>query len=497
MTRIAYLGSAAAQKNIPGVLSLPKDYHDMTDEEFELYLAKQRIEIEKKNAQAIGSPYVSRYDQSLATINRAIANIDNPDAIIGMADEMIGKAKAKGKQSGAGKLLKKVGTGLKKAAKTVAKVVTTPVRLIAKGALEIYLPKAAPMFLYLFTPPGAKLPDLMARKKAKVEKLRKFIVNGIGMKDPHFMAIIRNNLTKRFGKSPESYLAERLAKRVSGIAGNRKHEMRTLIGKAKAKAKAAPKKPAAKKTAKVVKKAANAPVKAPATKPAANAPVVKTAPATIVKKEAAEILKQQLPKTATAVTNLSPVAPTSDKKEKKGFFKKLTTTQNENTKLTDVVSKAGSGDLVGTALSAISWLIEKISSVFKGEKAEKFTADDMPDIERDASDAFSYQDLENDFSNLNDQQKKETKEVATDIIETIKKLPPVEKAIEKIEVKVKEKLPYLNEEQVKEIAEEIEEGPEALDENEGKTLGTEIKRSVPNGAIDPVTGGGGRNMCNC
>ncbi|TWI80533.1 hypothetical protein IQ13_3211 [Lacibacter cauensis] len=486
MTRIAYLGSAAAQKNIPGVLSLPKDYHDMTDEEFELYLAKQRIEIEKKNAQAIGSPYASRYDASLATINRAIENIDNPDAIIGMADEMIGKAKAKGKQSGAGKLLKKVGTGLKKAAKTVAKVVTAPVRLVAKGALEIYLPKAAPMFLYLFTPAGAKLPDLMARKKAKVEKLRKFIVNGIGMKDPHFMAIIRNNLTKRFGKSPESYLAERLAKRVSGIAGNRKHEMRTLIGKAKAKAAA--KKPAAKKTAKAVKKAANAPVKAP---------VVKTAPATIVKKQAAEILKQQLPKTATAVTNLSPVAPTSDKKEKKGFFKKLTSSQNENTKLTDVVSKAGSGDLVGTALSAISWLIEKISSVFKGEKAEKFTADDMPDIERDASDAFSYQDLENDFSNLNDQQKKETKEVATDIIETIKALPPVAKTIEKIEMQVKEKLPYLKDEQVKEIAEEIEEGPEALDESEGKTLGTEIKRSVPNGTIDPVTGGGGRNMCNC
>lgn len=463
MTRIAYLGTTAAPTKQPGVLSLPKDYHDMSDEEFELHLAKQRIEIEKKNAVAIGSPYASRYDESLAAINKAIANIDNPDAIIGMADEMIGKAKAKGKKGGAGKLLKKVGQGLKKAVKTVAKVVTLPVRLIAKGALEIYLPKAAPFFLYLFTPPGAKLPDLMARKKAKAEKFKKFIVNGIGMKDTHVMGILRNNLTKRFGKSPESYLAERLAKRVSGIAGNRKHELRSTIGKIKAKKKA-------------------------------NAPIVKTGPA--VKKQAAQILKKSLPKAATAVTNLSPVAPTSDAVVKKGFFQKLTK-PNENTKLNDVVKNAGSGDLVGTVMSAISWLIEKISSVFKKDKMDKITADDMPDIERDASDAFSYQDMETDFGNLNDQQKKETKEVATDIIETIKTLPPVKKTIEQIELQVKEKLPYLNEEQVKEVAEEIEEGPEALDENEGRTLGTEIKRSVPNGTIDPTTGGGGRNLCNC
>lgn len=468
MAKISYLGSASAATadgHVPGMLKLPKPYHEMSDEEMALYLSRQRVEIEKHNAAKIGSPYADRYDAALNSINNAIANIDNPDAIIGMADDMIGKAKAKGKKAPAGKLLKKIGTGLKKAVKTTAKVVTAPARLIAKGALEIYLPKAAPFFLYLFTPAGIKLPDLMARKKQKQEKLKNFIVNGIGMKEPHFMAIIRNNLTKRLGKSPESYLQEHLVKRISGIAGNNKKKARyetymAGIGKTKA-----------------LKKQLATPVKS----------VKAGAPG--------------LPKMANKLTTLVKpvnVQPTSDQKEKKGFFKKLTQ-PNEGTKLNDVIKNAGKGDLVGTIMSAVSWLIEKVGSVFKKDKPEKITADDMPDIERDASNAFEWQDMKEDYGNLNDQQKEETKFVAADIIEQVKEVPVVKETIQKIEEQVKKKLPFLNDNQVKEVVEEIEEGPEALDEDEGRNLGNQIKRSgLNNGNINMQSGGGATGgFCQC
>lgn len=461
MAKISYLGSTKETNGrIAGTLiGLPKDYHDMSDAEFDLYLARQRAEIEKENHAAVGSPYTSRFDQALDTINFAISNVDNPDAIIGMADEMIGKAAAKGKKNKGAGLLKKVGQGLKKAAKAVTKVVTAPVRLAAKGALEIYLPAAAPFFLYLFTPKDAKLPDLMARKKAKQEKLKNFIVKGIGMKESHVMAILRNSLTKRLKKSPEAYLQERLAKRVSGIAGNNKEYYRQIgIGKVKA-----------------IKKAGRANVK--------NSTAGKPTGA---------------PTTVNKLTTLPSVNPTSDKKIKEGLFKKLSK-PNSNTSLTDVAKSAGQGDLIGTVMKAVSWLIEKVGSLFKGEKMDPISAADAPDIERDASDAFEWKDMEQDYSNLNENEKNQTKTVATEIIETVANLPAVQRTAEAIREKVQEKLPFLNKDQVEEVVDEIEEGPEALTENEGKNLGMQIK--LGGRALTPeetaAKGGGTGGFCNC
>lgn len=117
------------------------------------------------------------------------------------------------------KAAKATGKGLAKAAKAVAKVVTTPLRLIAKGILEISLPKASPFFLYLFITDKniiAKLPAKVKKKRAKAERVKKFIVNGIGMKEKHFMGIVRNGITKHYKKSPEAVLAE-YTKGISGI----------------------------------------------------------------------------------------------------------------------------------------------------------------------------------------------------------------------------------------------------------------------------------------
>ncbi len=117
-----------------------------------------------------------------------------------------------------GKFLQKVGQKAAKGAKAVAKVATAPQRLAVKGLLEVTLPSAAPFFLYLFvTDPGmvAKLPSDAKKKREKSKKLAKFIVEGIGMKESHFMAIIRNGIMKKFGKSPETVISEQM----KGIAG--------------------------------------------------------------------------------------------------------------------------------------------------------------------------------------------------------------------------------------------------------------------------------------
>lgn len=454
MSKISYLGSADG--HIPGTLmGLPKDYHDMSDAEFDLYLARQRAEIEQMNHAKIGSPFASRWDAAIAELNYAIGNIDNPDAIIARGEAMIGKAKKAGKKTGAGKLLQKIGKGIKKAGKAVVKVATAPVRLIAKGALEIYLPKAAPAFLYLFAPAGVKLPDLMARKKAKAERFKNFVVKGISMKESHFMGIIRNALTKRFGKSPESYLQERLGNRVSGIAGNNKK--------------------AARKQSKPLKK-----VQQQLKKQGTAAPT------------ALNVKPTGLPSAATMVTNIvkpQNVTPTSDVKEKKGFFRGAE----------GIVENAASGNLAGAILSAINWLISKITGAGKGEKPEPFTADDLPDLERDASNAFEWQDMQQDYSNLDTQQKAQTKNVATEIIEQIKESPVTHEIVKKIEEQVKERLPFLNDKQRKEVVEEIEEGPEALDVEDGRSLGYKIKtKGLPVNEVNMNNGGGTRGgICNC
>jgi hypothetical protein len=118
------------------------------------------------------------------------------------------------------KFLKKVASAVKKGVKAITKVATAPVRLVAKGALELSLPKAAPMFLYLFINDKnliEKMPAKVRRKRKKAEQLANFIVEGIGMKRDHFMGIVRNGIMKHYGKSPEDVIADQMKGKMSGI----------------------------------------------------------------------------------------------------------------------------------------------------------------------------------------------------------------------------------------------------------------------------------------
>ncbi len=121
------------------------------------------------------------------------------------------KRKAEG-GSRTGKFLRKVGKG-------VLKVITAPARLIAKGILEISLPKAAPNFLYLFIPPGdvSSAPKKVQEKRKKQLKVAAFIVTGIGMKERHFMGIVRGGIMKRYKKSPEQLIREMKLSATSGL----------------------------------------------------------------------------------------------------------------------------------------------------------------------------------------------------------------------------------------------------------------------------------------
>jgi len=119
-----------------------------------------------------------------------------------------------------GKFLQKVAKKVKAGAKAVAKVLSAPMRLITKGILETTLPKAAPAFIYLFvTDPKmiAKLPPEARAKRKKQEKIFKFIVEGVGMKEAHVMGILRNGIMKHMGDTPEKILAKQFAGKLSGI----------------------------------------------------------------------------------------------------------------------------------------------------------------------------------------------------------------------------------------------------------------------------------------
>ena len=119
-----------------------------------------------------------------------------------------------------GKFLQKVAKKVKAGAKAVAKVLSAPMRLITKGILDTTLPKAPPAFIYLFvTDPKmiAKLPPEARAKRKKQEKIFKFIVEGVGMKEAHVMGILRNGIMKHMGDTPEKILAKQFAGKLSGI----------------------------------------------------------------------------------------------------------------------------------------------------------------------------------------------------------------------------------------------------------------------------------------
>ncbi|MBA7514356.1 hypothetical protein ES705_06384 [subsurface metagenome] len=132
------------------------------------------------------------------------------------AKRVVRKEKRKAK----GGIISRTGKFLKKAAKGVAKVITAPARLVAKGILEIALPKAAPHFLYLFLTDvkAGQAPKVVQEKRKKQRKIANFITKGIGMKERHFMGIVRNGIMKRYKKSPEAVLKEMQSKKFAGLS---------------------------------------------------------------------------------------------------------------------------------------------------------------------------------------------------------------------------------------------------------------------------------------
>jgi hypothetical protein len=130
----------------------------------------------------------------------------------------VGKAVAKK----VGKTVRKAAKVAKKGIRAAVKVVSFPARLAAKGILEVTLPKAAPFFLYTFITNAntvSKLPSKVQRKRTKALKIKKFIVNAIGMKESHFNKIVRNGIKKKFGADPETILKARVQGPISGIFG--------------------------------------------------------------------------------------------------------------------------------------------------------------------------------------------------------------------------------------------------------------------------------------
>lgn len=235
----------------PGKLHIYRPIGEMTDFDMNLAILKQRDEIQKgilERLSGIGCPHVAPIDQRLNTYNKVIElqksklkEVDKLAGIglvvmdhfeqdypqlsgIGILKKLRGKVKAVAKKvsAKAANVAKKVVTVAKKAGKAVLKVATAPQRLAVKGILEVSLPSAAPFFLYLFITNKQtieSLPPKARAKRKKSEKVANFIVNVIGMKQDHFMGIVRNGIMKKYGKSPEKVLATMITGPINGAIG--------------------------------------------------------------------------------------------------------------------------------------------------------------------------------------------------------------------------------------------------------------------------------------
>ncbi len=268
----------------------------LTDGELDLLIARDRLKAEKnivENVKGIGSLKAERYQDSIDMIDDCLDAVDQykkgkigdiedefrkiaDDAVNGVysiSSELMGvgslfrrsrarverrrdrreerkhiRKTTKGRErrrelhnwrsshgTRTGRFLQKVGHGVKQGGKALLKVSTAPMRLAAKGILEVSLPKAAPYFLYLFiTDPEviAKLPPKVKAKRDKQMRIANFIVRGLGMKRRHFMGIVRNGIIKRYGKSPEKVLKEQMSGRLAGIGAlpaDAVRELRRLI----------------------------------------------------------------------------------------------------------------------------------------------------------------------------------------------------------------------------------------------------------------------------
>ncbi len=451
MSKISYLGSVGttASKHVPGVLKLTKDVADISDGEMDLLIARQRLEIEKANSAAVGGPFnwqLEKYDQAIGVINHALSNIDNPAVIEGIGDDMIGRAKRKGKKKSGGGFFKKIGRGIAKGFKAVTRVLSFPLRMVAKGILEIYLPKAAMMFLYLFAEEKMLTVKMKAKRK-KSQKFKDFIVNKIGMKDKHFMGIVRNSLTKKLRMSPESYMAKALRSvAVKGIGSPGYNQAKSRVNGSIGKH------PKLTRSTAIIEKSSGS---------------------------RGSGITQEAFNNAYDFNNTSNYDYEKPKKTKKKF---------DAAGLVNVGAKAATGDYIGAIIAAVQWVINKLGGKKEGVNV---SANDIPNIEEDAGKAITWDNVRN-ADDIPENVKNEVESKAGQYIDSgLNAGQATERFNNQFE--------NLTPQQRKDLGKEVESGYDPL--NEEETI--EMARSIKNQGADTLpemekTGGrAAPGMCNC
>jgi hypothetical protein len=227
-----------------GELNIDVNDDTTTQAEMDLALSKQGLEMEqrinRRKIAGINSPTDNAYQIEIEGHNAALAYIAGKKGKAKRAPKKAAKAAKKTaklvkKNNGKGvnkrqaKKLQKAGVTvikrkeglLKRVAKGLKKVISTPARL----ALKTQLPKNSPFFLYLFLNPldpklMAQLPEAVAMKRQKALKYKSLIVDKFQMKEANFNTTVRNGIMNHFGKSPEAVLAQWMTDqnfKVSGI----------------------------------------------------------------------------------------------------------------------------------------------------------------------------------------------------------------------------------------------------------------------------------------
>ena len=241
-----------------------------TEGEMDLKLARQTAELEHGIAEriaGIGSPRARGVKSAVLDYSQALRVCHSPEAVAGIGAAIGKKAKQKaaakktaaaskkatkkaktatkkaakatkktekkaakqvkakapartGTTKRRGNFIKKAAAKIKKGGKAVLKVATAPQRLLVKGLAEVFIPKMSMFFLYLFvTNPAtiASLPATVQRKRKKAAKFAKFMTGTIGMKEAHFMKLVRNGIMRQQKQTPEQLLKLYVKGSISGV----------------------------------------------------------------------------------------------------------------------------------------------------------------------------------------------------------------------------------------------------------------------------------------
>lgn len=243
--RTTEIYSVSGVGNVPGKLNI-EDPSKLTHGELDLLIAKQNVELNEQLSRGRNAKGFAKQKEIIEDALEAVKS-QNPESKIGAIIELnengfydqsasVGAVNSKAyrrrqinktaaqlgsvgigrkPKTKAGKLLQRVGKSAKNTIKAAAKVATAPARLALKGILEVLIPASGLFFLYLFVADdkAVKMTAQGQRKRKKVLKLEKFIVDVIGMKQSHFRGLVRNGILKKTGKNPEAILKQR------GMAG--------------------------------------------------------------------------------------------------------------------------------------------------------------------------------------------------------------------------------------------------------------------------------------